>query len=140
SGQRAPADCACAATVERSASNTATTTRATARSPLAWAAIQATRMPMPTGSRDALRLAQALDKRRAQQESPCQLGVFRRAAQLVVVLSAHGRVLLGQQPLVANGLRLRVLHGDVAALALVAVKQVVARFSTQDLGQLLGQV
>ena len=42
---------------------------------------------------------------------------------------AHGGVLFRQQPLVADGLAWRVLHGDVAALALVAVEHVVVGFA-----------
>ncbi len=49
--------------------------------------------------------------------------------KLVVVLAAHRGVLLGQQPLVADGLRLGVLHRHVPALALVAVEHVVVGFA-----------
>src|SRR5215467_15559334 len=75
-----------------------------------------------------LGFAQALDQGAAQQEGACELGVFRGAAQLVVVALAHRGVLLRQQPLVADGLRLRVLQSDVTALALIAVEHLLADF------------
>ena len=62
-----------------------------------------------------------VDQRRAQQEGARQLGVLRGAAQIIVVFRPHRRILLRQQPLVAHGLRLRVLHGDVPALALTGL-------------------
>ena len=89
---------------------------------------------------DLLGFAQAFDQRRAQQELARQRRVFGRAPQLVVVALAHGGVALLEQPLVADGLRLGVLHGDVAALALVAVELGFVDFAAQDAGQLVGEV
>src|SRR5262245_16856148 len=85
-----------------------------------------------------LGFAQALDQGAAQQERARELGVFRGPAQLIVVALAHCGVLFRQQTLVADGLRLRVLQGDVPALALVAVEHLLPDFPPQDLGELLG--
>src|SRR5713226_864371 len=126
SGQRVSLVCACAALAASSPANNAEATRATTMSPEAnppatirqpWC--QSYPLLSSAGSRNLLGLAQALDQRRPQQERARELRVLRRTAQLVVILPAHRRVLFGQQPLVADGLRLRVLHGDVTALALV---------------------
>src|SRR5262245_22630778 len=136
-GQRASAGWACAAAAERSDTRIARATRVIDRSRRSISRRSSNPHAQPRCSRDALGLALALDQRAAQQEGARQLGIFRRAAQLVVVFLAHRRILLRQQALVANSLRLRVLHGDVAALALVAVEHVVAGFAAQDLGQLL---
>src|SRR5262249_56885848 len=97
-------------------------------------------LPAKRRSRDPLGLAQALDQRRAQEEGGAELGVLRGAAQLVVVLAAHGRVLFRQQALVADGLRLGVLQGDVPALALVAVEHVRIGLAAEDADELLRQV
>src|SRR5436853_5777847 len=70
-----------------------------------------------TSSRDRFRLAQAFDQRRAQEKGAREFWVLRSAAQLVVVLLAHGRVLLREHALVADGLGLGVLQRDMAALA-----------------------
>src|SRR5216683_3271035 len=86
---------------------------------------------------NALGFAQALDQGAAQQEGACELGIFRGPAQLVVVAPAYRGILLRQQPLVADGLRLRVLQRDVLALPLIAVEQLLADFPPQDLGELL---
>src|SRR5215831_20270469 len=87
-----------------------------------------------------LGFAQAFDQGAAQQEGACELGIFRGSAQLVVIALAYRGVLLRQQPLVADGLRLRVLQRDVSALTLVAVEHLLADFPPQDLGELLRQV
>src|SRR6516162_3130879 len=84
-----------------------------------------------------LGFAQALDQGAAQQEGARELWIFRGPAQLVVVALADRGVLLRQQSLVADGLRLRVLQRDVPALALVAVEHLLANFPAQDLGELL---
>src|SRR6516162_6302957 len=77
-------------------------------------------------SLDLLGFAQALDERGAQQKGAREFRVFCGAAQFVVVLLVHCRILLGEQALVANGLRLGVLERDVAALALIAVEDLLA--------------
>src|SRR5215468_6372238 len=81
-----------------------------------------------------LGFAQALDQGAAQQEGARKLGIFRGPPQLVVIALAYRGVLLRQQPLVADGLRLRVLQRDVSALTLVAVEHLLADFPPQDLG------
>src|SRR5262249_28037518 len=67
---------------------------------------------MPRSLFDALRLAEALDQRGAQQEGARELRIFRGSPQLVVVFLPHRRILLHQHALVADGLRLRVLDRD----------------------------
>ena len=49
-----------------------------------------------------------------------------------MIALAHGGVALGEQPLVADGLRLGVLHRDVPALPLVAVELGFVGFAAQD--------
>src|ERR1700722_488274 len=90
--------------------------------------------------RDRLRLAQTLDQRRAQQERPRSHRVVRGATQLVLILLTHLRIGLGEQALVADGLGLRVLDRDVAALALVAVEHVLVGLAAQNRGELVGEV
>src|SRR5262252_9612861 len=91
-------------------------------------------------SYNPLGFAQALDQGAAQQEGARKLGIFRGPPQLVVIALAYRGVLLRQQPLVADGLRLRVLQRDVTALALIAVEHLLADFPPQDLGELLRQI
>ena len=62
------------------------------------------------------------------------------APQLVVVALAHGGIVFLQQPLVADGLRLGVLDGDMPALPRVAVEHVLVGFAAQDADQLVGQI
>src|SRR5215212_5679778 len=71
-----------------------------------------------------LSLAQAFDQGRAQQKFAREFRVFRRASELVMIAPAHRRVAFRQQPLVAYGLRLGVLDGDVTALAFITVEHV----------------
>src|SRR5215471_16037919 len=73
-------------------------------------------------SQDLFGLAQAFDQGGAQQERTRELWVLRCAAQLIVVLLPHGRVLFCQEPLVTDCLGLGVLQRDVAALPFVAIK------------------
>ncbi len=82
--------------------------------------------------RNRLRLAQTLDQRRAQQERTRLHRILGGAAQFVLITLAHRRVGLGEQALVADGLRLRVLDRDVAALALVAVEHILAGLAAQE--------
>src|SRR5262249_46514248 len=89
---------------------------------------------------DGLRLAQAFDQRRAQQEGARELRILGGAAQLVVIARPHGGILLGQQLLVADGLRLRVLQRDVAALARVAVELILGEVAAQDADELVGKI
>src|SRR5262245_59961879 len=135
SGQRASAGCAWAALVDKIPAPDESYGSASSESICG-------RHPsnLRASSCDPLGFAQALDPGGAQQKGARERGVLRGAAQLVVVLLAHGRVLFGQEALVADGLRLRVLHGDVTALALVALEHVVRGFPAQDLDQLVRQV
>ena len=80
----------------------------------------------------AVGLAHAVDERGAQQIGPGEIRVGRGAAELVMIAPAHGRVALLEKTAVADGLRLGVLHRDVAALALVAVELLLARIAAQD--------
>src|SRR5262245_16684950 len=143
SGQRASADCASAAPAEMIPASEAKTRRTAKRfmdrTPRG-DCLRGNTSNLRASSCDLLGFAQALDQGAAQQKGARTRGILRRAAQLVVVLLAHGRVLLSQEALVADGLRLRVLQGDVTALALVAVEQVLLSFPAQDLDQLLRQV
>src|SRR5260370_9543886 len=82
----------------------------------------------PSGN--LLGFAQAFDQRGAQQKGACQLGIFRGPAQLLVVARAHRKILLRQQALVTNGLRLRVANRGLAPLPLLTVEPLLARFSS----------
>ncbi len=57
----------------------------------------------------------------------------------MIALSDNG-VTLFQQTLVAHGLRLGVLHGDVAALTVIAIELRLLRFAQQDPRQLVREV
>src|SRR5215472_5139948 len=67
--------------------------------------------------------ADAVDQRRAQQKGARKLRILRLPLELLVIAAPDGRVLLHQELLVADRLSLGVLHGDMAALALVEIKQ-----------------
>src|SRR6185436_18242461 len=81
-----------------------------------------TRLIGPPPSCDLLGLAQAFEQCGAQQELARQRGIVGLAPQLVVVALPHRRIALLQQPLVADGLRLRVRNGDMPPLPLIAIK------------------
>src|SRR5690348_16994982 len=85
---------------------------------------------------DRFGFAQAFEQRGAQQKLAGELRVLRGAPQLVVITLTHCRIALGQQPLVTDGLRLRVCQCDMTALALVAVEDVVIRLAARDRDQL----
>src|SRR5262245_66337888 len=140
SGQRASADCAWAKSAESRLVSNARTTRVMAGVPPRTPAYSPPAPFARPQSCNPLGFAQALDQGAAQQERARELGVFRGSAQFLVVALADRGGLLRQQPLVADGLRLRVLQGDVPALALVAVEHLLPDFPPQDLGELLGQV
>src|SRR5499433_3841391 len=140
SGQRASAVCAWATSAESRLVSNARTTRVMAGVPPRTPAYSPPAPFARLQSCNSLGFAQALDQGAAQQERARKLGVFRGPAQLIVVALADRGVLLRQQPLVADGLRLRVLQGDVPALALVAVEHLLPDFPPQDLGELLRQV
>src|SRR5579883_803436 len=91
-------------------------------------------------SRDLLGLAQALDERSAQEKFSRQLRIFRRAAKLVVIASAHLRIAFFQQALVADRLRLGVLHRNMAALPFVAVKLALLSLASEDADELVGEI
>src|SRR5262245_4241818 len=86
SGQRLV--CACAMLAPSSATTTAVVPRKRGPSDSGPRALYSPR------SCDPLGLAQALDQRRAQQERARSLGVLGSAAQLVVILAPHRRILL----------------------------------------------
>src|SRR5262245_41427219 len=77
------------------------------------ASVAMTRAAIGKALGNLLGLPQALDQGAAQQEFARQLRVLGGAAQLIVVAPAHGWVALLQEPLVADGLRLRVLDRHV---------------------------
>src|SRR5260221_5758705 len=73
-------------------------------------------------SRDLSRFAHTVDQRGAQEESARELRILGLPAQLLVVAAADGRILFHEQLLVADGLRLGVLHGDAAELAVLKIQ------------------
>src|SRR6266852_5553993 len=91
-------------------------------------------------SRNPFRLTQTFDERRPQQECPRPHRILGGAAQLVLIAFTHRGVLLGQQPLVADGLRLGMLNSNVAALPFVAVENFLALFAAQDLDEFVGKI
>src|SRR5712671_4782724 len=91
-------------------------------------------------SRDLSRFAHTVDQRGAQEESASELRILRLPAQLLVIAAADGRVLFHEQLLVADGLRLGVLHGDVAALAFVKIEQGLVPLAAPDAAEFLGEI
>src|SRR5579862_842492 len=91
-------------------------------------------------SGNGLSFPQALEQRRAQQKLARQLPVIRRPPQLIVIALPHRRIPFGQESLVADGLRLRMRDGHVAALPLVAVEHRIVHFLTLDGDQFISEI
>src|ERR1051326_9365938 len=82
--------------------------------------------------RDRFGLAQTFEQRGAQQKFAGEFRILGGAAKLIVVTLAHRRIALGQEPLVADGLRLRMRYRNMAALPLIAVEHAFIRFAACD--------
>src|SRR5207248_3315537 len=93
-----------------------------------------------SSSCDLLRLAQAFDQGAAQEKGAGALGILGGAPQFVVIALAHGGIVFRQQPLVVDGLRLRVGKRDVTTLALVAVELALLRLAAQNAHELVGEI
>ena len=91
----------------------------------------------PCCSRNLRCFTQAVEQRTAHQKRARELGIVRRAVQVVVIFLPHHWVFFGEQLFVAFGLRLGVVHRHVFALAGVAVKHIVIVLPAQNAGEFL---